>query len=177
MPLVTRVADVITTWGKGLGHAYPGTTRLGERWIPVFPPVDGSQFAPDPEQRAAARAELGIAEGDVAVALVGMRNPSKGHDRFVRALAIARARRPELIGRILGPSSPAHADYERRVQAEADRLGLLDGHALEIRDAGTRVPSLLPAFDILALTSVPRSEGMPTVILEAMACGIPVVAT
>jgi glycosyltransferase involved in cell wall biosynthesis len=177
MPLVLRLADVITTWGEQLGREYPGATSLGERWISVFPPVDGAQFAPDPARRASARAELGLGADDVAVACIGMRNPSKGHDRFVRALAIARRGRPSLVGRILGPDSPAHADYERRFRAEAQSLGLLDGHALDIRDAGSRVPELLPAFDILALSSVPRSEGMPTVILEAMACGIPVVAT
>jgi glycosyltransferase involved in cell wall biosynthesis len=63
------------------------------------------------------------------------------------------------------------------VRDDAVRLGLLDGRALDIRDAGSRVSALLPGFDVLALASVPRSEGMPTVILEAMACGLPVVAT
>jgi glycosyltransferase involved in cell wall biosynthesis len=177
MPLVARVADVVTTWGRALGREYPGADRLGERWVPVFPPVAEADFGPSPERRAAARAELGIADDAVAVALIGMLNPSKGHDHFVRALARARRDHPELVARMLGPRSPAHADYERAVRAEADELGLFAGGVLDIRDAGARVPELLPGFDLLALSSAPRSEGMPTVILEAMACGLPVVAT
>lgn len=177
MPLVTRIADVVTTWGEQLGREYPGTAGLGERWIPVFPPVDASQFDPSPEARTAARGELGFAEDAVAVACIGMRNPSKGHDHFVRALAIARTSCPRIVGRIIGPPSPAHAEYEERFRAEADANGLFAEGAVDVFDAGPRVPDLLPAFDVLVLSSVPRSEGMPTVILEAMACGIPVVAT
>lgn len=177
MPWVTRMADVITTWGDQLGHAYPGVERLGERWVTVFPPVNGTQFRTGPGDRERARHELGIASEGVAVACIGMRNPSKGHDHFVRALARARTEHPSLVGRILGPPSPAHRDYEAAFRAEAKTLGLLDDGTLQIADAGSRVPELLAAFDVLALSSVPRSEGMPTVILEAMACGIPVVAT
>jgi glycosyltransferase involved in cell wall biosynthesis len=43
--------------------------------------------------------------------------------------------------------------------------------------AGQRgnVPELLPAFDVFALPS--RYEGLPTAVVEAMVCGVPVVAT
>jgi glycosyltransferase involved in cell wall biosynthesis len=177
MPVVTRIADVVTTWGRQLGLDYPGTASLGPRWIPVFPPVAEDTFVVTPERRAAARAELGLPPDAIAVALVGMRNPSKGHDHFVRSFARARESSPLLHARMLGPASPAHEDYERGFRAEAERLGLMQGGVLDILDAGARVPELLPAFDLLALSSVPRSEGMPTVILEAMACGLPVVAT
>jgi glycosyltransferase involved in cell wall biosynthesis len=44
-------------------------------------------------------------------------------------------------------------------------------------DPGRRVPELLPALDVFAMSSVPRSEGVPTVIFEAMSTGLPVVTT
>lgn len=173
MPAVTRVADVITTWGRELARAHPGAESLAERCIPVFPPVDGARFSVDPAARAAARAELGAAEEDVVVGTVGVRNPTKGHDLLLEAVRRVRETGPPLVARVLGAPSPAHAAYEQRVQQAARGLG----PAAAIIDPGRRVPELLPGFDIFCLSSVPRSEGMPTVILEAMACGLPVVTT
>jgi glycosyltransferase involved in cell wall biosynthesis len=177
MPLVLRVADVVTTWGRALGRAHPGTERLGERWIGVYPPVDEREFSPPgAAARAAARRELAVPEDAFAILAVGNRNPSKGYEHLVRALGRLRERRPRAVVRVLGAPSPPHAAWEQGVLAQARRLGL-DGAAFAIRDGGADVPRLLAAADAFALTSVPRSEGMPTVILEAMACALPVVAT
>ena len=49
--------------------------------------------------------------------------------------------------------------------------------ALRIVNPGLRVSELLPALDLFLLTSVPRSEGVSTTVLEAMATGIAVVST
>jgi glycosyltransferase involved in cell wall biosynthesis len=175
MPMVTRIADAITTWGEELARVHPGTESLGERHVVVFPPVDSDRFRPDPERRRAAREELGVPDEAFLLGGVGNRNPTKGYEWLARALAIVRRERPEVQARVLGAPSPPHAAYERAVLEEVAALGL--GGGFEMRDAGARVPELMPAFDALVLSSVPRSEGIPTVILEAMSCGIPVVST
>jgi glycosyltransferase involved in cell wall biosynthesis len=175
MPIVTRIADSITTTGEELARVYPGTEKLGERHVAVFPPVDADRFRPDEQVRRSARAELGLADGAFAIGAVGNRNPSKGFEWLVRALARARESQHSLEARVLGAPSPVHAAYERSVLREAAELGVND--VFELLDAGTRVPDLMPGFDALVLSSVPRSEGMPTVILEAMASGLPVIAT
>ena len=177
MPFVVRLSDAVTVIGEHLVKEHPGLARLGERVVIVMPPVDADAFTPSPERRAAARAELGVPEGAFVVGTVGNRNPSKGHEHLVRALARLRADHPEAVVRVLGAPSPVHAAYEERVLAEARQLGIDDAVTLRFVDPGSRVPDLIAAFDIFAITSVPRSEGMPTVILEAMASGLPVVAT
>src|SRR4051812_47130336 len=175
MPMVTRTADAITTWGMELARVHPGTLSLGERHVVVFPPVDADKFKPDSARREAARRELGVSDDEFLVGAVGVRNPTKGYEWLARALARVRAERPEIQVRVLGSRSPVHAEYEQSVLDEIDALAVAD--ILEIRDPGARVPELMPGFDALILSSVGRSEGIPTVILEAMACGIPVIST
>jgi glycosyltransferase involved in cell wall biosynthesis len=175
MPVVTRTADVITTWGMRLAEVHPGTTSLGERHIVVFPPVDSERFRPGEERRRAARAELGASDDEFLVAGVGNRNPTKGYEWLIRALATTRASDPSVVARVLGAPSPVHASYEAQLHEEAERAGL--GESLEFRDAGTRVAELMPGLDALVISSVNRSEGIPTVIFEAMASGVPVIAT
>ncbi len=175
MPVVRNLADVILTWGLALAEAYPGALALGERCVQVYPPVDTDRFVPDAARRAAARAELGVPDDAIVIGTVGNRNPTKGHEHLAAAAARLRERGHDVWVRVLGARSPVHDEYMAEVDAEVERLGL--GERMTFTDPGTRVAALLPGLDVFAMSSVPRSEGLPTVIVEAMSCGLPVVAT
>lgn len=175
MPLVSHLADSLMTTGREVARVHPGALGFRDRLVPFFPPVDLAAFADAPLRREAARAQLAIPHGAVVVGTVGNLNPQKGHEYLIRAAARVRERIPNLALRILGAHTPTQSSYEHRLRREAALLGF-DPAAVFV-DPGPRVPELLPAFDLFALTSVPRSEGIPTAILEAMAAGIPVVAT
>lgn len=175
MRLVTRLADVIMVTGGGLAREYPGAAGLGARCVTVYPPIDSSAFVPDAGRRAAARRELGLPADALVVGTVGNRNPSKGHDLLAEAVSSLNAAGREVWCRVLGSPSPAHAGHMADVDARVAQLGL--GERLAFHDPGTRVAELMPAFDVFALSSVPRSEGVPTVVLEAMSCALPVVTT
>jgi glycosyltransferase involved in cell wall biosynthesis len=175
MPLVVRRADAMTTWGRELARVHPGAERLGERLIVVYPPVDRSEVELGDDARTRARTRLQATDEDVVVGSIGVLNPQKGHEEFIRAARLLADRQPSLQFRILGGVSPAHAAYERFLRREVEEGGLADRFGFI--DPGPEVPELLQGFDILAMTSVPRSEGMPPVILEAMMAGKPVVPT
>lgn len=175
MHMVTRWADVVLTTGRALADDHPGATSLGERCITVYPPVDIDAFGASAERRAAARAELGVPDDALVIGTVGNRNPTKGHDGLVRAAALLRGRGHDVWVRVLGQPSPAHAEDMARVDAVVEELGM--GDRVAFVNPGRRVPDLLPALDVFVISSVPRSEGVPTVIFEAMATSLPVVAT
>lgn len=176
-PLVTRLASVVMTVGQTIAAHYPGVSAMGDRWVPFFAPVDVDVFAPDLARRDQARAELGLAPDDRVIGTVGNLNPQKGHLTFLHAAAELRRTHPSTRFVILGASHDTHVGYERALWDEAARLGLERGRDLIVQAPGSRVAQLAPAFDIFWSSSVPRSEGVPTAIGEAMALALPVVAT
>jgi glycosyltransferase involved in cell wall biosynthesis len=174
MPYVKRRADVLVSWGRAVADAHPGAARFGARLVVVYPPVDPA-LAPDPGRRAAARERFGARAGTAVVGTLGVRQPQKGHEYFVRAAARVSDQRSDVAFRVLGEPSPRHAPQMDAVEREAGELGL--GEAIEFIDPGREALALLQGLDLFVLTSLPNSEGMPTAILEAMACGKAVVAT
>ncbi len=111
---------------------------------------------------------LGVPAGRSAFACVGRLDAQKGIDWLLDLLPGVFAGRQThdllLVG--AGPEEPA-------LRAEAARLGIVD----RVHFAGLRadIPAILAAIDALVLPS--RWEGMPNVLLQAMATGKPVLAT
>jgi glycosyltransferase involved in cell wall biosynthesis len=130
--------------------------------------VDAAALARPGRARDAMRREWGIEPHHVLVGTVACLKPQKAPLDFVRAAAEAHARCDRLRFVIAG-------DGELRAEVEAlvHRLGL-DG---VVRMLGWRrdVADLLHAMDVFLLTS--RFEGLPRAVLQAMAAGVPVVAT
>ena len=174
-PLFLRLTDAMTVWGEGLVRAHPGTSRLGSRIVTVYPPVDTQYFAPDADRRREARERLGVPADAPLVGTVGVVNPQKGHGGLIDAAALLADSIPDLQTRIIGAPSPVHSAYREGLDSS------IRAHGLEERvrfvDPRGEVRQLVSGLDVFAMPSVPRSEGMPTAILEAMACGIPIVAT
>jgi glycosyltransferase involved in cell wall biosynthesis len=117
--------------------------------------------------RARGRAALGVDPGGLRIGWVGRLIPIKGPDVFVDALA-----RLDGVGdwsvSVIGDGPELERSRELvRTKALDSRVTFHGG----IADAAP----LFSAFDLLVLSS--RSEGTPMVVLEAMASGVPVVAT
>jgi glycosyltransferase involved in cell wall biosynthesis len=175
MPLVLRLSDAVMTTGREIAWQHHGVERIGDRWVSFWPPVDAAEFRPDEKRRDAARSELGIAADSFVIGTVGNLNRQKGHALLLEAASIAVGDQDGAQVVILGAETPTQPGARQALLSHAGSLGL--GARVTIVDPGSRVAELLPAFDVFAMTPAPRSEGVPTVILEAMSSGLPVVAT
>lgn len=120
----------------------------------------------DAGQRAAARRALGVEDGVPLVGGVGQLIPRKAFHVLVEALGILRARHPRVEGAVLG-EGPERAHLEARARALGVPLHL-PGFVADPYPA-------LAGFDVAVLPS--RAEGMPLVVLEAMALQVACVAT
>jgi glycosyltransferase involved in cell wall biosynthesis len=177
MPLVRRLSDMVMTTGRAVADVHPGLARLGERLRTFYPPVEPEDFSAQYGDRDSARAQFGFAPEDLVLVSVGNLNPQKGHDDLLRAAALARHARPELKVLVAGAPHPTHRRYEQGLHRLAGELNLDLGKDVLFTGALSDVRPALAAADVFVLASVPRSEGAPTAIVEAMMMGLPVVAT
>lgn len=144
---------------RTIGVIVPGADEAGSGFAAAGVPVAA------PLTRRRARLALGLPADATVVGTVGRLTYQKAPEDFLAALR--RLGRPEVIGVWVGGGELAE-----RVAGLAAAMP-----EVTVVLAGERadVPQLLPAFDVFALTSL--YEGLPTVVVEAMVCGVPVVAT
>ncbi len=130
--------------------------------------VDTARFFPASPRAALSGCPLRL-DGAVVVGTVGRLQAVKDQLTLVRAVAIARRRGAADVRLIIAGDGPLRLEVEAEVRACG--IGDLTWLAGERND----VPDVMRALDVFALPS--RSEGISNTILEAMATGLPVVAT
>lgn len=136
----------------------------------VRPGIDPRPFQSpiDENARNRIREEFGASPGDFLVGTVACLKPQKAPEDVVRVAKILSEKSPEARFVIIGDG-----ELRSRVEALIEQYGLRQ----RIRLAGWRrnIDKAMKCFDALLLTS--HWEGLPRVILEASAVGLPVVAT
>lgn len=118
--------------------------------------------------RAETRASLGIPDGGLVVSTIARFTPQKGYDHLLSAAAAVLSATPDVSLILIGDGPQRQA-----MEALADDLAI----SRSVLFLGSRadVADLLVATDVFVLASL--FEGLPLVILEAMAADLPVVAT
>jgi glycosyltransferase involved in cell wall biosynthesis len=142
----------------------------------VYDGIDLAEFTPGPADPAL-RASLGIGAEDFVIATIGALAPLKGQVHLIRAMPRVLAKAPAARLLIVGSEmydTLGHRGYEQSLREEAARIGVSE----RVVFSGWRddVAALYRAVDLVALASV-RPESFGRVLVEAMACERPVIAT
>ena len=115
--------------------------------------------------RAEARTRLGLEPAELAIGWIGRLSAEKGADLLLAALREPGT--PRVTAVVIG-------DGPERAALTHSALDLPGGVQVRFAGAQADAATLLPAFDAIAISS--RTEGLPMVLLEAMAAEVPVVA-
>tara|TARA_R110002049_G_scaffold305056_3_gene501093 strand:+ start:47611 stop:48771 length:1161 start_codon:yes stop_codon:yes gene_type:complete len=179
-----------TGWPDGVGRANRWLTPITDAFIAVadshgdflkqferFPEskvnvirngVDCQRFVPSDQARRDVRQELGLASSTPLIGIVAALRSEKNHEMLVRAASQMRSEHPDAHWLIVGDGPTREL-----IETTAAELGVSD----RIHLLGTRhdTPRLVAALDVFTLCSL--NEASPVSILEALACGVPCVAT
>lgn len=121
-----------------------------------------------------AKKNLGIDKNELVITMVGRINPGKGQLFFLEIAEILVNRFPQLHFLLVGDPFPGYEGIEQEIIQKIEKTQLQKS----VSYLGFRkdIPEILAATDIFVLPSI-LPDSFPTVILEAMASGKPVVAT
>lgn len=167
--LTARQADgVISNSRAGLEAL--GVRLESEHSAVIANGIDSERFRPDARLRERGRAAASIPSSAQCIGMVARLDPLKGHSCFLEAARLVAKGRPDARFLVVGDGP---AELRAALEARAAALGIADRVCWQ---SGTAEPEVVyNAMDVLVSAS--ESESFPNVIAEAMACGVPVVAT
>jgi glycosyltransferase involved in cell wall biosynthesis len=166
-PLLARLGAKMFAVSSALRKSMAEEGFPSQRIDVVLNGIDPGEL-PTYAERHFARTHLGLTKDALVVGTVARLNPVKDLGTLIRGFGTLRRAKPHAVLVIVGDG-----EERRALEVITRRLALTEA----VRFLGQRedARALLPAFDIFANSSI--SEGVSLTILEAMAAGVPVVAT
>ena len=171
-----RRCDAYVAMSPALADAYTRAAMPPSRLSLIPQGVDGDRFAPvaEPQKRSAVRVQLGLAADAPTVLFIGSLVRRKGIDVILAAWPTIQASVPDARLVLLGRKSfPENAEAEQELRAALARLSPSAAAAVLLPGVRDDPERWLRAADVFAFPS--RREGFGSVIIEAMATGVPAV--
>jgi glycosyltransferase involved in cell wall biosynthesis len=167
---VTKFAFVSQDTWKRFGMHVPAA-----RGTVIYDGIDVRPALNEDEHRRSVRREFGIPESAPIIGMMARVAPQKDYFTLAKAAARILPEVPDVRFLIAGDNdrTPEHREHYQKVQKVLAECGV--AHAFIFAGLRDDIPRLLSAIDIFALST--HWEGLPLVILEAMAQARPVVAT
>lgn len=146
-------------------------TGLSEAYVSVLHNgIDLSRFH-EGLNRETGRAALGVEQDQVVVGFMGRLNKSKGLDFLFNHVHTLGSQGKKYVFLIAGSGSE---DIAKFCRAEAKAIRSENGPEIRLMGEVTAPETFYPALDLFFFPSEPGVEGFPNVLLEAAACGLPI---
>lgn len=167
--LSSRVPTRIVSCSRAALASHREAGYAADRIVHIPNGVDADRFVPDPGARAGIRAELGVPDDVPLIGMVARWDAQKDHANFVAAATATSEALPDAHFVLAGHDvDPTNRELDELVRRFGGRFRLLGER--------TDTPAVLAALDLAVLSSA-YGEAAPMVLLEALACGVPCVAT
>jgi len=134
----------------------------------IYNGIDLNLFTPNQQNRASILRKFGIPPDAIVLITVAVLRELKGIQYMIQAMPAMVSAKPNVYYLIIGSGEHAQA-----LQNEAKKSGV--GEHIIFAGARTDIPELMPAGDLFVLPTL--TEALPTVLAEAMASGLPILAS
>ncbi len=173
-----RRHSTIPRWLIRRMDAVIATTETAATFVPnvhavVHHGVDTTKFYPAADRQLAWR-QLGYA-GKYGIATIGRIRPEKGTDIFVEAMIRFLPEHPDATALVIGRAAPAQRKYQNELRKKISAAGLTQRVLFTGEIPWTELPQVMRSLTLLVAPA--RYEGYGLTPLEAMASGVPVIAT
>ncbi len=178
---VTRYSEQLSIWLSRFADAIICNSQAGKKYIVdrgykntnivvVGNGIDTERFRFDAHLRSVQRSSWGILDNEILIGVVARLDPMKDHGTFLRAASLCMKSSSALRFVCVGAGD---SNYRHDLMRQAAAVGI--GERVIWAGHQSNLAAVYSALDVFCSSSV--TEGFPNTVAEAMACGLPVVAT